>query len=65
MTTTYRISEKLYKDFKNACTVKGITPAKTVRRLCALVTIKPEYFNKILTQDFLMDVAKDYGFTDL
>ena len=65
MTTTYRISDKLYKDFKQACISKGIAPAKTIRRLCALCTIKPETFNKILTQDFLIDVAKQYGFEDL
>lgn len=65
MVTTYKISDKLQKDFRNTCVSKGIAPAKAIRRAIALFTIKPETFNKILTQDFLMEVAKDYGFEDL
>lgn len=65
MVTTYKISEKLQKDFRDTCISKGIAPAKALRRAIAFFTIKPDSFNKILTQDFLMEVAKTYGFVDL
>lgn len=65
MVTTYKISDKLQKDFRDTCVSKGIAPAKALRRAIALLTIKPDTFNKILTQDFLMEVAKVYGFGDL
>lgn len=65
MVTTYKISDLLAKDFRNTCISRGISPAKAIRRAIAFFTIKPENFNKILSQDFLMDVAKDYGFEDL
>ena len=65
MTSTYTISKKLRTDFLNTCKVKGLPASKTLRRLVALYTLEPQYFNKISSSDFLQKVVNTYGVEDL